>query len=169
MNRHGVRSAVDRTGPVDSGRDVPNQHTSSSDVAGPGRWCTRCGARPGIAGTEWICRICVARSTWLPDHAIIRNERKCPLPPGVPEPARGTALPGCACSAAGAGTGRTGRRASGAADGRRTRRNRYRAAHPLTGGALEAHRGKTCGSGDGATSPPEWCAACCGERDHRRS
>ena len=38
-------------------------------VPTPGPWCTQCGARPGIAGPEWLCRICVARDTRLPDHA----------------------------------------------------------------------------------------------------
>ena len=49
----------------------------------PGSWCTRCGARPGIAGPEWICRICIARADRLPDAAI-RNAARRPLPAGTP-------------------------------------------------------------------------------------
>ena len=49
----------------------------------PGTWCTRCGARPGIAGPAWICRVCVARADRLPD-APIRNAARRPLPAGTP-------------------------------------------------------------------------------------
>ena len=49
-----------------------------------GSWCTRCGARPGIAGPAWICRICIARPERLPDYASVYNPRRLPLPPGTP-------------------------------------------------------------------------------------
>ena len=48
----------------------------------PGRWCTRCGGRPGIAGPAWICRVCVAGG---PHQRIpIHNPGRRPRPPGVP-------------------------------------------------------------------------------------
>ena len=48
----------------------------------PGRWCTQCGARQGIAGPAWICRVCVAGG---PHKRIVRkNPNRRPLPPGTP-------------------------------------------------------------------------------------
>ena len=47
----------------------------------PGRWCTRCGARQGMAGPAWICRICVAGG---PHKRIVKNPARCLLPPGTP-------------------------------------------------------------------------------------
>ena len=58
-------------------------------AAGPGRWCTGCGGRPGISGPWWLCRICVCRSSRFPDHAIplttlpFNPERRA-LPYGTP-------------------------------------------------------------------------------------
>ena len=47
----------------------------------PGSWCTRCGARPGIAGPAWICRVCVAGG---PHKRIVMNPGRRPLPAGTP-------------------------------------------------------------------------------------
>ena len=47
----------------------------------PGRWCTQCGARQGIAGPAWICRVCVAGG---PHKRIVKNPNRRPLPPGTP-------------------------------------------------------------------------------------
>ena len=47
----------------------------------PGSFCTRCGARPGIAGPAWICRVCVAGG---PHKRIVMNPSRRPLPPGTP-------------------------------------------------------------------------------------
>ena len=55
------------------------------------------------------------RSAAVPFSRPRRHPQREPAPPApwrAPEPASGTALPGCASSAAGAGTGPTGRRAS---------------------------------------------------------
>ena len=46
----------------------------------PGTWCPRCGARPGIAGPAWICRVCVAGG---PHKRIVRNDGRRPLPAGT--------------------------------------------------------------------------------------
>ena len=58
---------------------------SGGDTSGPapppGIWCTRCGARPGIAGPAWICRVCVAGG---PHKRIVMNPGRRPLPPGTP-------------------------------------------------------------------------------------
>ena len=49
-------------------------------TSGSARWCTLCGARPGIAGPAWICRVCVARPPAPPDLADV------PLPDVVVAP-----------------------------------------------------------------------------------
>ena len=106
----------------------------------PGQWCTSCGARPGLAGPAWLCRICVSRPDRLPDHAFLRNPGRRPLPAGTPRARDRYAAAGL-CRQCGRRRDRTDRLAC-----RRCRRrladatNRHRAAHPLAGAELEAHR-----------------------------
>ena len=109
--------------------------SDSRTVLSPGTWCSRCGARPGVAGPAWICRVCIARSDRLPDHAcIVRNDGRRPLPPGTPgarERYRAAGL----CHGCGADRDRTDRkhcarcrRPRGAGTTARGARTRYRAA-----------------------------------------
>ena len=69
-----ARTAGGARGMGSGGRTQP-------ELIRPGPWCTRCGARQGIAGPEWICRVCVAGGL---HKRIVHNPGRCPLPAGTP-------------------------------------------------------------------------------------
>ena len=125
----------------------------------PGTWCPRCGARPGIAGPAWICRVCVAGG---PHKRIVRNDGRRPL-------SAGTARARVRYRAAGlcVQCGRDRDRDDRLCCARCRRRladasNRYRDAHPRT--ERQPHR-------DCLTARPRkriaagLCTECGGERD----
>lgn len=129
-----------------------------------GSWCTRCGARPGIAGPAWICRICIARPERLPDYASVYNPRRLPLPPGTPgarERYRAVGL--CNC-------GRRRDRADRVNCKRCRRRladttQRYRLAHPgVLATGQQAHRDYLAERRQRRTAAGR-CPECGGERD----
>ena len=128
----------------------------------PGIWCRRCGARPGIAGPAWLCRVCVARSDRLPDHALVRNDGRRPLAAGTPR-ARERYRAAGLCANCGRDRDRPDRKNCA-----RCRRrladasNRYRDAHPRIERQphrdyLTARRRKRIAAG--------LCTECGGERD----
>ena len=114
----------------------------------PGTWCTRCGARPGIAGPAWICRVCVAGG---PHKRIVRNDGRRPRRPVRPVPVSVTARPDCATVAAPTGTAPTGStaRAAGAPVG---------PARPAVPAPGTARRGCACSAAPTETAPTG-CAA----------
>ena len=125
----------------------------------PGIWCTRCGARPGIAGPAWICRVCVAGG---PHKRIVRNDGRRPLPAGTPLARRRYRAAGL-CVQCGDDRDRTDRQCCA-----RCRRrladasNRYRDAHPQVERQphrdyLTARRRKRIAAG--------LCTECGGDRD----
>ena len=125
----------------------------------PGTWCTRCGARPGIAGPLWICRVCVAGG---PHKRTVRNDGRRPLPAGTPR-ARARYRAAGLCAQCGRDRDRDDRRCCA-----RCRRrladasNRYRDAHPRVERQphreyLAARRARWTAAG--------LCTECGGDRD----
>ena len=106
----------------------------------PGIYCTQCGARPGLAGPAWICRVCVAGG---PHNALSATTAGGPCRPECPAPAPATARLDCATVAAGTGTAPTGSAAHAAGGAWRT---------PATD--TETHIRKSSGSRTGTIRQP---------------
>ena len=136
--------------------------SDSRTVLSPGTWCSRCGARPGVAGPAWICRVCIARSDRLPDHALVHNDGRRPLPAGTPR-ARARYRDHGLCVQCGRIRDRADRQCCARCRRRlKDASNRYRDAHPQAERQphrdyLTARRRKWIAAG--------LCTECGGERD----
>ena len=128
----------------------------------PGRWCTRCGARQGIAGPAWLCRVCVAGG---PHKRIVKNPGRRPLPPGTPlarERYRAAGL----CSQCGRDRDRPNRLTCAKCRRRLAdAQSRFRRAHPGRRDAANvAHRARLAARRREFTAAG-LCAECGGDRD----